>query len=219
MIHSLKIIQTLIVKDWRTELRDWQIVPLVVVMALAAVMLFHLTGLRLGNSALGWAAILWLITLLDLVIILDRALAADTHNGALEAMLAGAVSPIQYLVAKLAFAGAILLILQAFILVLLRTMLSLAIQPEVWRVALSLVLADAGLLLVGLICSLIAILSHRRATLLAGMLWPMSLPIVLLAVLSLDPLGRYENGWLILAGFDIVMAGLWPGLIKLITGK
>jgi hypothetical protein len=38
-------------------------------------------------------------------------------------------------------------------------------------------------------------------------------------MMALDAPSRSENIWLILAGFDIVLLGLGPGLIKVIAGK
>jgi ABC-type transport system involved in cytochrome c biogenesis permease component len=219
MRRFLRVIRTLVVKDWQAELRNLQILPLVVVLAVTAMMLFRLAEVNFDSSPLAWAALLWIITLLDLVIILDRTLAADAQNGVLEALLAGPVSPIQFLAGKLVFSGSILLALQGLILLLLSQMMHLPIETPPGLIAAGVLLTDLGLLLLGLLCSLIALLTRHRATLLAGMLWPLALPMVLLAMLTVDPSGRYENGWLILAGVDIVLLGLWPGLLKLITGK
>jgi ABC-type transport system involved in cytochrome c biogenesis ATPase subunit/ABC-type transport system involved in cytochrome c biogenesis permease component len=219
MRQNLKIMTTLIAKDWRMEIQNLQITPLMVVMAITAVVLFHFTGIRLAESSMGWAAALWLITLLNLVIILDRAMSPDLKNGVLEAMLAGAVSPMPYLTAKLIFTGSILLVMQGLVLILLKVMMALAISPPIWKISVSLILADIGLLMIGLVCSMIAMMSRHRSAILAGMIWPVAIPIVVLAVLCFEPAGRFENGWLILTGFDIVLLGLWPMLIKMITGK
>jgi ABC-type transport system involved in cytochrome c biogenesis permease component len=201
------------------EMRNLQIIPLVAVIAIIAILLFQFTGIRIGESAMGWSAGMWLITLINLVIILDRAMEPDLRNGVMEAMLAGAVSPATYLAAKLLYTGSILIGMQAGVLILLHMMLKLAILPAIWKIAAIIIIADSGILMIGLSCSLISMMSRHRSAILAGMIWPITIPIVLLAVLSFEPSGRFENGWLILAGFDLVLAGLWPRLIRMITGK
>lgn len=219
MVRFLRNISALVLKDWRTELRSWQILPPVVVLALAGIVIFHFSNIHFATSSTGWASILWIITLLDLVVILDRSLAGDARNAVLEALFAGPVTPRQFLIAKLIFTGTLLLGLQGLVLFLLWQMMGLAIGVPLDRVGITLVLADLGLLSMGLVCSLIAQFSHHRGAFLAGLLWPISLPVIILAMMAVDDAGGSENIWLILAGFDIVLLGLGPGLIKVIAGK
>jgi ABC-type transport system involved in cytochrome c biogenesis permease component len=208
-------------KDWRTEVRSLHIIPLAVILAVAAVMIFRLAGSNGANVPLSWPGLLWIISLMVLVIVLDRALASDTQNGVLEALLAGPMTPVQYLTGKLLFAGSILLGLQVLILLLLNQMLQIPIKTPWTIIAADLLITDLGLLLIGLACSLIALLSRQRTAMLASILWPLSVPLIFLAIWALEaPCGpERENWWLILAGFDIVLLGFWPGLLRLIVGK
>lgn len=211
----------MIKKDWRTEVRTLHIIPLTVILAVAAIMIFRLAGANTARMPLSWPGLLWIISLMVLVIVLDRALASDTQNGVLEALLAGPMTPVQYLAAKLLFAGSILLGLQVLILLLLNQMLQIPITTPFLIIAADLLITDLGLLLIGLACSLIALLSRHRTAMLASILWPLALPLIFLAIWALEaPCGpERENWWLILAGFDIVLLGFWPALLRLIVGK
>jgi heme exporter protein B len=221
MITFIQHVWTMVAKDWRTEVRNLHIVPLAVILAVAAVMIFRLAGGTNPALPFSWPGLLWIISLMVLVIILDRAVASDTHNGVLEALLAGPITPVQFLTAKLLFGGSILLGLQVLILFLLNQMLQIPIKTPVSLIVADLLLTDLGLLLLGLVCSLIALLSRHRAALLASILWPLALPLIFIAIWVVDaPCGpERENWWLILGGFDIVLLGFWPGLLRLIVGK
>jgi ABC-type transport system involved in cytochrome c biogenesis permease component len=219
MFRSLRNIYTLLAKDWRSEIRSLQILPPAIVLALAAIVLFYFSKIDFSHSPTAWAAILWIVSLLALVVILDRALVTDTRNAVLEALLAGPVTPNQFLFAKLLFTGSMLMGLQVIVLLSLTQMMNLTISSPMGSIFLTLTLTDLGLIAMGLLCSLIAQFSRHRGAFLAGFLWPVALPLVLLAMMAIDDPARSENIWLILAGFDIVLLGISPGLLKVIAGK
>jgi ABC-type transport system involved in cytochrome c biogenesis permease component len=219
MFQFLCNVHTLLLKDWRSEFRSLQILPPTVVLALAGIVIFHFSNINFTQTSSSWAAILWIISLLALVVILDRSLVGDTKNAVLEALFVGPVTPSQFLWAKIIFTGTLVLGLQGLVIFLLWQMMGLTISAP-WRtIVLTLILADFAIISMGLLCSLIAQFSHHRGAFLAGLLWPIAVPVVLLAMMAIDDPGKSENVWLILAGFDIVLLGLGPGLLKVIAGK
>jgi ABC-type transport system involved in cytochrome c biogenesis permease component len=219
MFLSIRNILILLIKDWRSEIRSLQIFPPTIVLALAAVVLFHFSNIDLTKTTIGWAGTLWIVSMLTIVIILDRSLLGDMKNGIFNVLLAGPMTANQFLLEKLIFTGSILLGLQGLIVVLLVQMMDVTISTHYLTFVPLLFLTDFAILTLGLLCSLIAHVSHHRGAFLAGLLWPISLPIVLLSMMVIDNPGGAENIWLILGGFDIVLLGLGPMLLKGIAGK
>lgn len=223
-MHAVTTIATLVRKDIRLELRNLQIVPLSAVLVLAATLVLRLAG-GAASASLGWIGTLWVVTLIVAVVIFDRALADETHNGQLGAMLSGPVRTIELLLAKLIFTGGILVIMQLLTVICVMWWSGQAIDRPWIRVVPVVALADFGILLVGLMCALIATMSRHRTALLASMLWPLALPMVLIAAVSLRVFDgataeQYQqNGWLILTAFDVILFGLWPVLAKMILGR
>jgi len=139
--------------------------------------------------------------------------------------LSGPVRRIELLLAKLIFCGGILAAMQMMTVLCVAAWSGQAIDRPWTRIVPVVALADVGILLIGLMCALIAALSRHRVALLASMLWPLSLPMVLIAAVSLYVFDgaaaeQYQrNGWLILLAFDVVLFGLWPVLAKMILGR
>ena len=64
MITFFRHVRTMVEKDWRTEVRNLHIVPLAVILAVAAIMIFRLMGGTSGSTPLSWPGLLWIISLM-----------------------------------------------------------------------------------------------------------------------------------------------------------
>ena len=201
-------------KDLRVELRTLETVPAMVLLALVTFVIFHF-GLNRNAIAGQLAAGVLTATLLFAAMLgINRLFVAEREQGGFDAFLLAPVDRTAMLLAKATALFLFLAVLElaavpAFALLLLGPSLG----PGLAGLILILLLADAGLAVIGTVVSAIAI--HTRARDLIGpvIALPLLIPALIATARAAGPLlaahtsGSPPGKWLaILALYDLVFA-------------
>jgi heme exporter protein B len=201
-------------KDLRLELRTLETVPAMVLLALVTFVIFHF-GLNRNTIAGQLAAGVLTATLLFAAMLgINRLFVAEREQGGFDAFLLAPVDRTSMLLAKAAALFIFLAVLEviavpAFALLLLGPSLA----PAILGLSLILILANAGLAVIGTVVSAIAV--HTRARDLIGpvIALPLLIPALIATARAAGPLlashtsGSPPGRWLaILALYDLVFA-------------
>jgi heme exporter protein B len=205
-------VAALIRKDLRLELRSFESVPAMLMFSISTFVLFHF-GLDRGSLAGDLAAgVLWVTLLLAAVLGMNRLFVAEREQGGFDAFLLAPVDRTAMFVAKAAvlfgFLVAVELIaVPAFVLLLLEPGIGQAL-PELLAV---LLLADAGIAVVGTLVGALGVQTRARDLIIPLIALPLLVPVVIGAAQATAPL--FETGgadalevrWLgVLALYDAV---------------
>jgi heme exporter protein B len=216
-----RAVGALLRKELRLELRAPQSVPAMALFSITTLVLFHF-ALQRGQVAGDLAAGVLCVTLLFAAMLgVSRLFVADREEGGLEGFLLAPVDRTALLVAKaLALAGFLaaveLVLVPAFVFLLLGPALDAAAFA---RLALVLVLVDAGVAVVGTLVGAIAVQTRARDLLVPLLALPLLMPVVIALAKATTPLfleagaGSLPGRWLgILALYDLVFGLLAYGL-------
>jgi heme exporter protein B len=202
----------LIRKDLRLELRTRESVPAMVLFALGTFVIFHFALDRPtveGDLASG---VLWVTLLFAAVLGINRLFVAEREEGGFDAFLLAPVDRTAMFVAK---ATILFVFLVALEIAAVAAFSILLLEPSPWPalpgLALVLLLADAGLAVVGTLVAALAVQTRARDLLVPLLAIPLSVPLVIGGARATSPLldaagaGSIEGRWLlILALYDLV---------------
>jgi heme exporter protein B len=221
-----RAVGALLRKELRLELRAPQSVPAMALFSVTTLVLFHF-ALQRGQVAGDLAAGVLCVTLLFAAMLgVSRLFVADREEGGLEGFLLAPVDRTALLVAKaLALAGFLaaveLVLVPAFVFLLLGPALDVAAFA---RLALVLVLVDAGVAVVGTLVGAIAVQTRARDLLVPLLALPLLMPVVIALAKATTPLfleagaGSLPGRWLgILALYDLVFGLLAYGLFDFLV--
>jgi heme exporter protein B len=208
------VVAALLRKEVRLELRAPQAVPAMALFSVTTLVVFHFAlqrGTVEGDLASG---VLWVTLLFAAMLGTSRLFVADHEEGGLDGFLLAPVDRTALLVAKaLAMFGFLavveLIAVPAFALLLLGP------TPDAGALAqlvLVLVLADAGVAVVGTLVAALAVQTRARDLLVPLLALPLLMPVVIAAAKGTTPL-------LTAAGGDLAVR--WPltlGLYDLVFG-
>ena len=202
-------------KDLRLELRAPQAVPAMALFSVTTLVVFHF-ALQRGQVAddLG-AGVLWVTLLFAAMLGISRLFVADHEEGGLDGFLLAPTDRTALLVAKAVGLFAFLVALEvvavpAFALLLLGPSPSLGAYGQL---AVLLLLADAGIALVGTLVGAIAVQTRTRDLIVPLMALPLLIPVVIAAAKATTPL-------LLASGAEAIPLR-WPlllGLYDLVFG-
>jgi heme exporter protein B len=205
-------VAALIRKDLQLERRSFESVPAMLMFSVKVFVLFHF---GLDRNALAGdlaAGVLWVTLLLAAVLGMNRLFVAEREQGGFDAFLLAPVDRTAMFVAKAAvlfgFLVAVELIaVPAFVLLLLEPGIGQAL-PELLAV---LLLADAGIAVVGTLVGALGVQTRARDLIIPLIALPLLVPVVIGAAQATAPL--FETGgadalevrWLgVLALYDAV---------------
>ena len=205
-------VAALIRKDLQLERRSFESVPAMLMFSVTVFVLFHF---GLDRNALAGdlaAGVLWVTLLLAAVLGMNRLFVAEREQGGFDAFLLAPVDRTAMFVAKAAvlfvFLVAVELIaVPAFVLLLLEPGIGQAL-PELLAV---LLLADAGIAVVGTLVGALGVQTRARDLIIPLIALPLLVPVVIGAAQATAPL--FETGgadalevrWLgVLALYDAV---------------
>jgi heme exporter protein B len=205
-------VAALIRKDLQLERRSFESVPAMLMFSVTVFVLFHF---GLDRDALAGdlaAGVLWVTLLLAAVLGMNRLFVAEREQGGFDAFLLAPVDRTAMFVAKAAvlfgFLVAVELIaVPAFVLLLLEPGIGQAL-PELLAV---LLLADAGIAVVGTLVGALGVQTRARDLIIPLIALPLLVPVVIGAAQATAPL--FETGgadalevrWLgVLALYDAV---------------
>jgi heme exporter protein B len=211
----MRAIGALLRKDLRLELRTRESVPAMVLFSLGTFVLFHFALQRDDVDGELAAGILWVTLLFAALLGIGRLFVAEREEGGFDGFLLAPVDRTALFVAKaillFAFLAAVeILVVAAFAILLL--------GPSPWGalpgLILVLLLADAGLAVVGTLVGALAIRTRARDLLVPLLAIPLSLPLVIAGARATSPLlardgaGPLEGRWLLILGLYDLVFGL-----------
>jgi heme exporter protein B len=211
----MRAIGALLRKDLRLELRTRESVPAMVLFSLGTFVLFHFALQRDDVDGELAAGILWVTLLFAALLGIGRLFVAEREEGGFDGFLLAPVDRTALFVAKalllFAFLAAVeVLVVAAFAVLLL--------GPSPWGAVPGLIvillLADAGLAVIGTLVGALAIRTRARDLLVPLLAIPLSLPLVIAGARASSPLlardgaGALEARWLLILGLYDLVFGL-----------
>jgi heme exporter protein B len=211
----MRAIGALLRKDLRLELRTRESVPAMVLFSLGTFVLFHFALQRDDVDGELAAGILWVTLLFASLLGIGRLFVAEREEGGFDGFLLAPVDRTALFVAKalllFAFLAAVeVLAVAAFAILLL--------GPSPWGAVPGLVvvllLADAGLAVIGTLVGALAIRTRARDLLVPLLGIPLTLPLVIAGARASSPLlaadgaGALEGRWLLILGLYDLVFGL-----------
>ena len=202
----------LVRKDLQLERRSFESVPAMLMFSVTAFVLFHF-GLDRSSLAGDLAAgVLWVTLLLAAVLGMNRLFVSEREQGGFDGFLMAPVDRTALFVAKAAVLFCFLVAVEivavpAFVILLLEPGLGQAL-PELLAV---LVLADAGIAIVGTLIGALGVQTRARDLIIPLMALPLLVPVVIAAAEATAPLLAADGAepfpvrWLaVLALYDAV---------------
>jgi heme exporter protein B len=208
-------VSALIRKDVRLELRTRESVPAMVLFAIGTFVLFHFALDQREVSGGLAAGILWMTLLFASVLGINRLFVAEREEGGFDGFLLAPVDRTAMFVAKATVLFVFLVAVEVFVLTAFAILL---LGPSPWpplpSLALVLLLADAGLAVVGTLVAGLAIQTRARDLLGPLLALPLSVPVVIAGAQATAPLlaesgaGALEARWLVILGLYDLVFGL-----------
>jgi heme exporter protein B len=202
-------------KDLRLELRAPQAVPAMALFSVTTLVVFHFAiqrGTVEGDLAAG---VLWVTLLFAAMLGTSRLFVADHEEGGLDGFLLAPVDRTALLVAKAMAMFAYLATVEVVAVPAFAIML-LGPSPDAGELAqlvLVLVLADAGVALVGTMVGALAVQTRARDLLVPLLALPLLIPVVIASAKATTPLFAAAGGnvgvrWLLMLGLYDLVFGL-----------
>jgi heme exporter protein B len=180
---------TILRKDLRIELRTKESVPAMTLFTLTVYVLFHFGLDRDTLDGALAAGVLWVTLLLASVIGVSRLSASEREQGGVDALL---LAPIDRTALFLAKAGALLLFLVAVEIVAVPAFVVLLLEPgpgqALPELLAVLVLADAGIAVVGTLIGALGVQTRARDLIIPLIALPLLVPVVIAAAEATAPL-------------------------------
>jgi heme exporter protein B len=202
----------LVRKDLRAEVRNLEAVPAMLLFTVSTFVLFHF-GLERDRIAGSLASgVLWVTLLLAAILGMNRLFVTEREQGGFDAFLLAPVDRTAMFVAKAFVLFAFLVVVEvvavaAFSVLLLSPGLGQALPG----LPLVLVLADAGLAVIGTLVGALAVQTRARDLIVPLLALPLSVPLLIAAAQATAPLlgeggaGALAGRWLaVLALYDVV---------------
>ena len=211
-----RAVGALLRKEARLELRTPQVVPAMALFGVTTLVVFHFSLQR--NTVEGdLAAGVLVVTLLFASMLgVNRLFVADHEDGGFDGFLLAPVDRTALLIAKALALGAFLVVVEivlvpAFGLLLLGPGLT---GEVVWKATVILLLADAGVAVVGTLVAALAIQTRARDLIVPLIALPLLVPVVIGAAKALAPTfdaagaGAIPGRWLLVLGLYDLVFGL-----------
>jgi heme exporter protein B len=210
-----RAVGALLRKDLRLELRAPQAVPAMALFSVTTLVVFHFAiqrGQVDGDLASG---VLWVTLLFAAMLGTSRLFVADHEEGGLDGFLLAPVDRTALLVAKAIAMFAYLAVVEVVAVPAFAIML-LGPTPDIGALAqlvVVLVLADAGVALVGTMVGALAVQTRARDLIVPLLALPLAIPIVIAAARASAPLleaagGALGGRWLLVLGLYDLVFGL-----------
>jgi heme exporter protein B len=176
-------------KDLQVELRTKESVPAMALFAVTTFVVFHFGLDRDTLEGQLAAGVLWVTLLFAAILGVNRLFVAEREQAGFDGLLLAPIERNAVLVAK---AAALFVYLVALELVAVPVFGLFFIQSGFWEalplLVVVLLLADAGIAVVGALLSSIAVNTRARDLLLPLLLLPLTVPVMIAAAAATDPL-------------------------------
>ena len=205
----------LVRKDLRLELRTKESVPAMALFSLGTFVLFHFALDRRTVEGDLAAGVLWVTLLFAAVLGIGRLFVAEREQGGFDGFLLAPVDRTSLFVAKAAVLFGFLVAVECFAVAAFAILL---LGPSPWPalpgLALVLLLADAGIAVVGTLVGALAVQTRARDLLGPLLALPLTVPLVIAGARATAPLlaeggaGALEGRWLLILGLYDLVFGL-----------
>ena len=185
----MRAVSAIMRKDLRVELRTKESVPAMALFAVTTFVVFHFGLDRDTLEGELAAGVLWVTLLFAAILGINRLFVAEREQSGFDGLLLAPIERNAVLVAK---AGALFVYLVALELIAVPVFALFFLHSEFWSglpllIAVAL-LADAGIAVVGVLLSSIAVNTRARDLLLPILLLPLTVPVVIAAASASKPL-------------------------------
>lgn len=206
MTSFLRVAWIVFRKDTLVEMRSREILSTTLFFAVSVVLVFSFALVREGRAPDDVAAgILWIAIAFSGTLALGRTFERERYNETLRAlMLAPAERPAIY-AGKVLGLLALLGLVEALLVPLVGFLFAAPIFAQPVRLAALLVLGTVGFAAVGTLFAAMLVRARSRDTLLAVLLYPITVPVMIAGVRGTAALFQPEP--------DLAMAELWMGLL------
>ncbi len=206
MSEFLRVAWLVVRKDLRVESRSRELLFTTVFFAISCVLVFSFGFVRGGQAVEGAAAgILWIAIAFSGTLALGRAFERERHHDVLRGLLLAPVARPAIYVGKLTG----LLLLMAVVEAIVTVMVALLFQAPLFRYPVQLFallsLGTLGFASVGTLFSAMLVRARSRAVLLPVLLYPVTIPVLIMGVSGTAVLIDPEP--------NLAMARLWIGLL------
>jgi heme exporter protein B len=211
-----RAVGALLRKELRLELRTPQVVPAMALFSVTTLVVFHFSLQRNAVEGALAAGVLTVTLLFSAILGINRLFVADHEEGGFDGFLLAPVDRTAMLVAKaLSLAG----FLVALEVVAVPAFAFLLLDPQVtggllWKTVAVLLLADAGIAVVGTLVGALAIQTRTRDLIVPIVALPLLLPVVIGTAKALAPVfeaagpGGLPERWLVILGLYDLIFGL-----------
>jgi heme exporter protein B len=205
----------LVRKDLRAELRNLEAVPAMTLFVVSTFVVFHFALDRdrlTGSLASG---VLWVALLFAAVLGMNRLFVTEREQGGFDAFLLAPVDRTAMFVAKaLVLFGFLVVVEVVAVLAFAVLLLGPGLGQTLPELPLVLLLADAGLAVIGTLVGALAVQTRARDLIVPLLALPLSVPLLIAAAEATAPLlaeggaGALEGRWLAVLGLYDVVFGL-----------
>jgi heme exporter protein B len=211
-----RAVAALLRKELRLELRTFQVVPAMALFSVTTLVVFHFSLQQNAVEGPLAAGVLTVTLLFSAILGINRLFVSDHEEGGFDGFLLAPVDRTAMLVAKALALGAFLVVLEviavpAFGLFLLEPAITVDV---LWKAALVLLPADAGIAVVGTLVGALAIQTRARDLIVPLIALPLLLPVVIGTAKALAPAfaaagaGALPGRWLAIVGLYDLVFGL-----------
>jgi heme exporter protein B len=194
----LKVIWTIVRKDLRTELRSRELVSAMLVFTLLSVLIFSFAlelDRLIREEIVG--GVLWVTMVFTSILGLNRSLASELEQGALDAMLLAPIDRTAIYFGKMVGNFLFTLVVGLLLLPIMSVLYNLNIVD--YRMIATVFLGVLGLSGVGTLLATMTVQTRSRETLLPIAMLPVTLPILLIGVRAYKGVitGEFDFGWIL----------------------
>lgn len=206
MSEFLRVAWLVVRKDLRVESRSRELLLTTVFFAVSCILVFSFGFVRGGRAVEGAAAgILWIAVAFSGTLALGRAFERERHHDALRGLLLAPVARPAIYVGKLAGLLLLLAVVEAIVAVMVAFLFQAPLFRFPVRLFALLALGTLGFASVGTLFSAMLLHTRSRAVLLPVLLYPITIPVLIMGVSGTAALIDPEP--------DLAMARLWIGLL------
>ena len=206
MSEFLRVAWLVVCKDLRVESRSRELLFTTVFFAISCVLVFSFGFVRGGRAVDGAAAgILWITIAFSGTLALGRAFERERYHDALRGLLLAPVARPAIYVGKLAGLLLLLAVVEAIVVVMVAFLFQTPLFEFPVRLFALLSLGTLGFASVGTLFSAMLLRTRSRAVLLPVLLYPVTIPVLIMGVSGTAVLVQPEP--------DLAMARLWISLL------
>ena len=206
MNEFLRVAWLVVRKDLRVESRSRELLFTTVFFAISCVLVFSFGFVRGGRAVDGAAAgILWIAIAFSGTLALGRAFERERHHDALRGLLLAPVARPAIFVGKLVGLLLLLAVVEAIMVVMVAFLFQAPLFHFPLRLFALLSLGTLGFASVGTLFSAMLVRTRSRAVLLPVLLYPITIPVLIMGVSGTAVLIQPEP--------DLAMARLWISLL------